>query len=105
MIPPTQAQGPDITAQPALDIPDDASVDLSGVLQESQIMEVLQKLDQELVSGPRRALVARHPTLDHLRCHVLDRQRPGVGRRAAVWRPPVGPDLEPARNQPRTQPL
>jgi len=49
MIPPTQAQGPDITAQPALDIPDDASVDLSGVLQESQIMEVLQKLDQELV--------------------------------------------------------
>ena len=49
MIPPTQAQGPDITAQPALDIPDDAGVDLSGVLQESQIMEVLQKLDQELV--------------------------------------------------------
>jgi len=49
MIPPTQAQRPDITAQPALDIPDDASVDLSGVLQESQIMEVLQKLDQELV--------------------------------------------------------
>ena len=43
MIPPTQAQRPDITAQPALDIPDDASVDLSGVLQESQIMEVLQK--------------------------------------------------------------
>src|SRR5437660_3280927 len=49
MIPPTQAQRPDITAQPALDIPDDASVDLSGVLHESQIMEVLQKLDQELV--------------------------------------------------------
>ena len=49
MIPPTQAQRPDIAAQPALDIPDDASVDLSGVLQESQIMEVLQKLDQELV--------------------------------------------------------
>ncbi|HEX6551725.1 MAG TPA: CbbX protein [Ktedonobacteraceae bacterium] len=49
MIPPTQAQRPDIAAKPALDIPDDASVDLSGVLQESQIMEVLQKLDQELV--------------------------------------------------------
>jgi probable Rubsico expression protein CbbX len=49
MIPPTQAGGPDIAAHPALDIPEDASVDVSSVLQESQIMEVLQKLDQELV--------------------------------------------------------
>src|SRR6059036_756854 len=49
MIPPTQAQRPDITAQPALDIPDDASVDMSEVLEESQVMEVLQQLDQELV--------------------------------------------------------
>ena len=60
MIPPTQAQGPDITAQPALDIPDDASVDLSGVLQESQIMEVLQQLDQELPEAvhPQRRVAA-----------------------------------------------
>jgi probable Rubsico expression protein CbbX len=49
MIPPTQAGGPDIAANPALDISEDASVDVSSVLQESQIMEVLQKLDQELV--------------------------------------------------------
>jgi probable Rubsico expression protein CbbX len=49
MIPPTQAGGSDIAAHPALDISEDASVDVSSVLQESQIMEVLQKLDQELV--------------------------------------------------------
>jgi probable Rubsico expression protein CbbX len=52
MIPPTpnQAEQPDIAADPVLEISDDASViDISGVLQESQVMEVLQKLDQELV--------------------------------------------------------
>ena len=50
MIPPAQAQEPGNAANPALEVSDDASVvDMSGVLQESQIMEVLQKLDQELV--------------------------------------------------------
>lgn len=33
----------------ALDIPNDAGIDVSVVLQESQILEVLQKLDEELV--------------------------------------------------------
>jgi probable Rubsico expression protein CbbX len=36
-------------AQPALDLSDDTCVDLAAVLEESQVMEVLQKLDQELV--------------------------------------------------------
>ncbi len=48
MIPPTQT-GLDIVANPVLDIPDDASIDVAAVLQESQVMEVLQKLDQELI--------------------------------------------------------
>lgn len=49
MIPPTQTGTPDVEANPALDFPDDASVDLSAVLQESQVMEVLRRLDDELV--------------------------------------------------------
>ncbi len=49
MIPPIQTGGSGIGANPAIDIPDDASVDVSSVLQETQVMEVLQKLDEELV--------------------------------------------------------
>ena len=48
-IPPTQTSGPDNVANPELDTSSDASVDVSDVLEESQVMEVLQKLDQELV--------------------------------------------------------
>ena len=48
-IPPTQTSGPDNVANPELDMSSDASVDVSDVLEESQVMEVLQKLDQELV--------------------------------------------------------
>src|SRR5438477_4574282 len=81
MIPPTQAQRPDITAQPALDIPDDASVDLSGVLQESQIMEVLQKLDQELV-GLKPVKTRIHEIAALL---LIDRMRHTLGLTA---RPP-----------------
>lgn len=47
MIPP--AQTPDIAAYPVPEAPDDASIDVAAVLQESQVMEVLQKLDLELV--------------------------------------------------------
>ena len=36
-------------ANPAPDIPDDADIDVSVVLQEPQILEVLQKFDEELV--------------------------------------------------------
>jgi probable Rubsico expression protein CbbX len=49
MIPPTQTEGTDLRADRALEMPEDASIDVSSVLQESQVMEVLQKLDQELV--------------------------------------------------------
>src|SRR5437868_9651416 len=81
MIPPTQAQGPDITAQPALDIPDDASVDLSGVLQESKVMEVLQQLDQELVG--LKSVKTRIREIAALL--LIDRMRRGLGLAA---RPP-----------------
>src|SRR5579864_7134945 len=49
MLPPTQSERSDSAANPTLDTPDDASVDVAAVLQESQVMEVLQKLDEELV--------------------------------------------------------
>jgi probable Rubsico expression protein CbbX len=46
---PAQTNEPGSTAHPVLDSPDDISADISSVLQESQVMEVLQKLDQELM--------------------------------------------------------
>ena len=49
MIPSTQSDGPDDKTSPVLDESDSAGVDLSEVLEESQVMEVLQQLDQELV--------------------------------------------------------
>jgi probable Rubsico expression protein CbbX len=49
VIPSTQAEGPDDRAHPVLDASDGAGVDMSEVLEESQVMEVLQQLDQELV--------------------------------------------------------
>ena len=49
MIPPPQTGGPDRIIHPVLDTPDDASADISAILHESQIMEILQRLDQELV--------------------------------------------------------
>ena len=48
-LPPTETNRFDSVAPPSLDISEDASVDLSDVLEQSQVMEVLQKLDQELV--------------------------------------------------------
>ena len=50
-LPPTETNRFDSVAPPSLDISEDASVDLSDVLEQSQVMEVLQKLDQELVCG------------------------------------------------------
>ena len=49
MLQPTQTGEPDNVANPELETSSDASVDVSDVLKESQVMEVLQKLDQELV--------------------------------------------------------
>ncbi len=79
--PPTQTERSDITANPSLDIPDDASVDLSDALQESQIMEVLQKLDQELV-GLKSIKTRIHEIAALL---LVDRMRRSLGLTA---RPP-----------------
>src|SRR5438876_10881375 len=49
MIPSPQTGGPDSNTHPVLDIPDEASADISAILHESQVMEILQRLDQELV--------------------------------------------------------
>src|SRR5438105_1417026 len=46
---PAHTEKPVLGASPVLAVPDDTSVDMSSILQESQIMEVLQQLDQELV--------------------------------------------------------
>lgn len=46
---PAQSGGFASDVNPAPGIPDDADIDVSVVLQQSQILEVLQKLDQELV--------------------------------------------------------
>src|SRR5258706_6329866 len=84
MIPPTQTriEGPDSVANPALDIPDDASIDLAAVLQESQVMEVLQKLDQELVGlKPVKTRIREIAAL-----LLVDRMRPSFGLMA---RPPT----------------
>src|SRR5215467_342973 len=47
MIPPAQTS--DVAEYLVPEVSDDASIDVAAVLQESQVMEVLQKLDQELV--------------------------------------------------------
>ena len=47
--PSTQSDGPDDRLSPVLDKSDSDGVDMSEVLEESQVMEVLQQLDQELV--------------------------------------------------------
>jgi probable Rubsico expression protein CbbX len=49
MIPSTQSNGPDDQTSPVLDKSDSDGVDMSEVLEESQVLEVLQQLDQELV--------------------------------------------------------
>src|SRR5438552_4734694 len=49
MIQSTQSNGPDDKTFTVLDKSDDAGVDMSKVLEESQVIEVLQQLDQELV--------------------------------------------------------
>ncbi len=48
-LPTTSAEGQDGETHAVVDISQDASADVSSVLQESQVMDVLEKLDQELV--------------------------------------------------------
>ncbi|HEX9132599.1 MAG TPA: CbbX protein [Ktedonobacteraceae bacterium] len=81
MIPSTQAEGPDDRAHPVLDASDDAGVDMSQALEESQVMEVLQQLDQELVG--LKSVKTRIREIAALL--LVDRMRRGLGLAA---RPP-----------------
>jgi probable Rubsico expression protein CbbX len=79
MIPSTQSNGPDDKASSALDESD--SADLSEVLEESQVMEVLQQLDRELVG--LKSVKTRIREIAALL--LIDRIRRGMGLSA---RPP-----------------
>ena len=81
MIPSTQSDGPDDKLSPVLDESDSAGVDLSEVLEESQVMEVLQQLDQELVG--LKSVKTRIKEIAALL--LIDRMRRGMGLSA---RPP-----------------
>ncbi len=81
MIPSTQSDGPDDKISPVLDESDSAGVDLSEVLEESQVMEVLQQLDQELVG--LKSVKTRIREIAALL--LIDRMRRGMGLSA---RPP-----------------
>jgi len=81
MILPPQSEQQNTITNPLLGIPEDASVDMSSVLQESQVMEVLQKLDQDLVG--LKSVKTRIREIAALL--VIDRLRRGLGLTA---RPP-----------------
>jgi probable Rubsico expression protein CbbX len=81
MIPSTQSGGPDDKAYPVLDEADSVGVDMSEVLEESQVMEVLQQLDQELVG--LKSVKTRIREIAALL--LVDRMRRGMGLAA---RPP-----------------
>jgi len=86
-IPSTHAEGPDDGAHVAprfiegVEATDDASVDMSEVLEESQVLEVLQQLDQELVG--LKSVKTRIREIAALL--LVDRMRRGLGLAA---RPP-----------------
>jgi probable Rubsico expression protein CbbX len=81
MIPTTQAEEPDNRAHPVLDVSDDISIDMSEALAESQVLEVLQQLDQELVG--LKSVKTRIREIAALL--LVDRMRRGLGLAA---RPP-----------------
>src|SRR5450755_3428963 len=75
ILPPAQSEGQNGVTNPITTIPADTSVDVANVLQESQVMEVLQKLDQELVG--LKSVKTRIREIAALL--VIDRLRRGVG--------------------------
>ena len=87
MIPSTQAEGTDDRAHVAprfiegVDTSDGADIDMSEVLEESQVLEVLQQLDQELVG--LKSVKTRIREIAALL--LVDRMRRGLGLAA---RPP-----------------
>src|SRR5437870_4312235 len=82
MIPSPQTGGPDSNTHPVLDIPDEASADISAILHESQVMEVLQQLDGELVG--LKSVKTRIREIAALL--LVDRMRGSVG---LTTRPPT----------------
>lgn len=80
-LPPTSAQGQEHVLHPTLSTPQDTSIDASCVLEESQVMDVLQKLDQELVG--LKSVKTRIREIAALL--VVDRMRRSLGLTA---RPP-----------------
>ena len=82
MIPSTQSNGPDDKTSPAPGESNSADVDLSEVLEESQVMEVLQQLDQELVG--LKSVKTRIREIAALL--LIDRMRRSIGLAA---RPPA----------------
>ncbi|HYB00714.1 MAG TPA: CbbX protein [Ktedonobacteraceae bacterium] len=82
MMPSTQSHGPDDKSSPALDESNSADVDLSEALEESQVMEVLQQLDQELVG--LKSVKTRIREIAALL--LIDRMRRSIGLAA---RPPA----------------
>jgi probable Rubsico expression protein CbbX len=81
MIPSTESNEPHEKASPVLDESDSAGIDISEVLEESQVMEVLQQLDQELVG--LKSVKTRIREIAALL--LIDRMRRGMGLAA---RPP-----------------
>src|SRR5438876_158639 len=81
MIPSTRIEESGSMANPVLDSSNEACADVSAVLHESQIMEVLQKLDQELVG--LKSVKTRIREIAALL--LIDRMRRGLGLTA---RPP-----------------
>lgn len=82
MMPSTQTGRPDDEGHPALDVADEAVVDMSEAWEESQVLEVLQQLDQELVG--LKSVKTRLREIAALL--LVDRLRHGLGLAA---RPPA----------------
>lgn len=81
MMPSMQYEGPDNSDHPASVVQEEASMDVADLLKESQIMEVLQQLDQELV-GLKSVKTRIHEIAALL---LVDRMRGSLGLTA---RPP-----------------
>lgn len=81
ILPSAQSEGQSGVTNSMMTIPADSDVDVASVLQESQVMEVLEKLDQELVG--LKSVKTRIREIAALL--VIDRLRRGVGLTA---RPP-----------------